>query len=77
MKKLKFQNLAGPLASPAFRPRFLGPCAENQDSATNIFFALCSCLQKGKTRPPCLKTLRGDRFGRKGLFQGPKLLAWS
>ena len=34
-KFLKFQNF-GPPASPAFRPHFLRPWAENQNSAPNI-----------------------------------------
>ena len=40
-----------PLASPAFRPRFLGRQAENQNSAPNILLALLSLFRKGVTTP--------------------------
>ena len=62
--------MVGPLASPAFRPHFLGPWAENQIS----FFQTALLFPKGITQSPCPKTLEGDRFGAKGLFRGLALI---
>ena len=60
--------MVGPLASPAFRPHFLGPWAENQIS----FFQIALLFPKGITQSPCPKTLEGDRFGRNPPFSGPR-----
>ena len=47
---LKFPTIGCPLTSPAFRPRFFGGWAENQNSAPNMF----------SPRPPVSKKVRHD-----------------
>ena len=72
----KCQNskiLFGPPTSPAFRPRFPGLWAKNQNSAPKVLFALLSQFWKGVTGPPYPKAPGGDRFGRNPLFRGPGL----
>ena len=53
-----------------FRPNLFRPRGKNQNSAPNILSASSSRFQKGMTRPPRIKNLGGDRFGRNPLFQG-------
>ena len=43
------KKFVAPLASPAFWPSFLGPWAENQNSAPNKYFASLSPFRKGMT----------------------------
>ena len=56
-----------------FRPNLFRPRGKNQNSAPNILLASSSRFQKGMTRPPRIKNLGGDRFGRNPLFQGSGL----
>ena len=75
MKNVEIPNfLSQTLASHAFRSPFLRPQAKNQNSTPNIFLALSSLLGKGKTQPPCPKTLGGDlaEIPLFGVWAGPR-----
>ena len=67
------KNFCATRPTRTFRPNLFRPRGKNQNSAPNILSASSSRFQKGMTRPPCIKNLGGDRFGRNPLFQGSGL----
>ena len=72
-KILKSKIFCATRPTRTFRPNLFRPRGKNQNSAPNILLALSFRFQKGMTRPPRIKNLGGDRFGRNPLFQGSGL----
>ena len=72
-KILKSKIFCATRPTRTFRPNLFRPRGKNQNSAPNILSASLSRFQKGMTRPPRIKNLGGDRFGRNPLFQGSGL----
>ena len=68
MEIFRFHNFGFPLASPAFRPCFLGPWTENKKYQINIF---CLVLLTLKRFAPQIRGV--DWFGAKPNFCGPRL----